>query len=322
MQAAFFEVYNLKKYFPIRTGFFSRATQWVYAVDGVNFTLEKGQTLGLVGESGCGKSTLARAVTRLIEPTNGKVFFEGVNLLALDRNSTKIMRRHLQIIFQDPFSSLNPRMKVETIIGDALMIHGIRDKSEIEQRVVNILQKVGIQKEHLRRYPHEFSGGQRQRIGIARALVLEPKLVVCDEPVSALDVSIQAQIINMLMDLQAEMKLSYIFIAHDLSVVEHISTKVAVMYLGKIVEMAGKRDLYRSPAHPYVQALLSAVPVANPRRKPSRIILGGDVPTPISPPPGCHFHPRCNFRMPKCSQIEPEFTRVDTDHYVACHLVS
>ena len=322
MDIPFFEVRDLKKYFPVRSDFFFRSPQWVYAVDGVSFTLDKGETLGLVGESGCGKSTLARSMLRLIEPTAGKVYYEGENILDLGKTPMKELRRSLQMIFQDPFSSLNPRMKVEEIIGDALTIHGINNRSEREQRVAGILRKVGLQKEHLKCYPHEFSGGQRQRIGIARALVLEPKLVVCDEPVSALDVSIQAQIINMLMDLQATMQFSYIFIAHDLSVVQHISTKVAVMYLGKIVEMANKRDLYRTPAHPYVQALLSAVPIANPHIQPQRIILEGDVPTPISPPPGCHFHPRCRYQMKKCQHEEPEFVEIDKDHFVACHLIT
>jgi len=319
--ASFLYVKNLKKHFPVRSGFFFRNPEWVYAVNGVSFILDRQQTLGLVGESGCGKSTLARCILRLIEPTAGQVFFEGVNILDLDDIAMKKLRRRMQMIFQDPFSSLNPRMSVEEAVGDALTIHGIGNYSERQQKVAEILQKVGLKKEHLKRYPHEFSGGQRQRIGIARALVLEPALVVCDEPVSALDVSIQAQIINMLMDLQADMGLSYIFISHDLSVVEHISTTVAVMYLGQIVEYASKQDLYRSPAHPYVQALLSAIPVANPRIRPKRIILEGDVPTSLFLPSGCYFHPRCSYRMEKCLHQTPPFTEVGSNHFAACHFV-
>lgn len=319
MNRPLLEVEDIKKYFAIRSGLLSRVSDYVYAVDGVSFTVEKGETLGLVGESGCGKSTLGRTILRLIEPTAGKVFFEGSNIVELDRESLKPMRRNLQIIFQDPFSSLNPRMTVEEIVGDGLTINGVRSRSEREDRVADILKKVGLRKEHLKRYPHEFSGGQRQRIGIARALVLEPELLVCDEPVSALDVSIQAQIINMLMDLQGAMDLSYLFIAHDLSVVEHISTRVAVMYLGRIVELANKHDLYRSPRHPYTQALLSAVPVANPRIKPQRIILEGDVPTPIKPPSGCRFHPRCRHRMEICEHEQLEFRKIEKNHFVACH---
>lgn len=314
------EVKNLKKHFTMRSGLFSKTTETVYAVNGVSFSLVKGETLGLVGESGCGKSTIARSILRLIEATAGQIFFDGHELLTMDKNKLKQLRKHMQIIFQDPFSSLNPRMSVGEIVGDALLIHGVRDRSEREHRIGGILHKVGMQREHMNRYPHEFSGGQRQRIGIARALVLEPKLVVCDEPVSALDVSIQAQIINMLMDLQGDMDLSYIFIAHDLSVVEHISTRVAVMYLGKIVELADKDDLYRHPMHPYVEALLSAVPVANPRIKPQRIILEGDVPTPTSLPSGCSLSPRCRRRMDICNRIEPEFKKVEASHFVACHL--
>ncbi|MBW2056334.1 MAG: dipeptide ABC transporter ATP-binding protein [Deltaproteobacteria bacterium] len=319
MNTALLEVRGLKKYFPIRSGLLSRVSGYVFAVDGVDLVIHRGETLGLVGESGCGKSTLGRAILRLTEPTAGEVLFEGTSVLGLDKEALKGMRRNFQIIFQDPFSSLNPRMTVEEIVGDALTIHGIRDKNEREERVAAILRKVGLRREHLKRYPHEFSGGQRQRIGIARALVLEPKLLVCDEPLSALDVSIQAQIINMLMDLQQSMNLSYLFIAHDLSVVEHISTRVAVMYLGKIVELAEKRDLYASPRHPYTQALLSAVPVANPRVKPRRIMLHGDVPTPIAPPPGCRFHPRCGSRMEVCAREEPRLREISRDHFVACH---
>jgi len=321
MSIPLLEVRNIKKHFPVGSGALSRSREKVYAVDGISFTVNQGETFGLVGESGCGKSTLARSIMRLFQPTAGEVLYKGVNILDLGKAQMKPIRRQIQMIFQDPFSSLNPRMRVEDIIGDALQIHGVANRTERENRVAAILEKVGLQQEHLKHYPHEFSGGQRQRIGIARALVLYPELVVCDEPVSALDVSIQAQIINMLMDLQSEMNLTYIFIAHDLSVVEHISNRVGAMYLGKMVELAPKRELYRSPLHPYVQALLSAVPVANPRIKPSRIILEGDVPTPVSPPPGCRFHPRCRHKMSICAEKEPQFLEIEPGHFAACHLV-
>lgn len=321
MSKTILEVNGLKKYFPIRNGLLSQKKGYIYAVDGVSFKIKKGETLGLVGESGCGKSTLGRAILRLIKPTSGKVFFNSLEITkSLSKNRMKKLRRDLQIIFQDPYSSLNPRMKVENIIGDALHVHGVKNKVERRQKIATILQNVGLKKEHMSRYPHQFSGGQRQRISIARALVLNPKLIVCDEPVSALDVSIQAQIINMLMDLQEKLNLSYLFISHDLSVVKHISSKVAVMYLGKIVEMAYEKDLYLYPRHPYTQALLSAVPVVNPKFKPHRIILKGDVTSHITPPIGCNFYPRCQHRMDICHKITPDFKEFERDHFLACHL--
>ena len=284
------EVKHLKKHFPIKGGVFSKTIGYVYAVDDVNFTLAKGETLGLVGESGCGKSTTGRTILRLIEPTDGAIYFEGQDITTLDKSAMRALRREMQIIFQDPYASLNPRMTVGSIIGEPLEIHKIAKGSEKEERVASLLQKVGLRAEDMRKYPHEFSGGQRQRIGIARALALNPKLIVCDEPVSALDVSIQAQVINLLEDLQAEFGLSYLFIAHNLNVVEHISNRVAVMYLGQIVELASDEELYKNPQHPYTEALLSAVPIPDPTVKKKRIILEGDVPSPINPPKGCHFH--------------------------------
>ena len=289
-------VKHLKKHFPIKGGVFSKTIGYVYAVDDINFTLDKGETLGLVGESGCGKSTTGRTILRLIEPTDGMIAFEGQDITHLDKSAMRALRREMQIIFQDPYASLNPRMTVGSIIGEPLEIHKIAKGSEKEERVASLLQKVGLRAEDMRKYPHEFSGGQRQRIGIARALALNPKLIVCDEPVSALDVSIQAQVINLLEDLQAEFGLSYLFIAHNLNVVEHISNRVAVMYLGQIVELASDEELYKNPQHPYTEALLSAVPIPDPTVKKKRIILEGDVPSPINPPKGCHFHTRCMYK--------------------------
>jgi oligopeptide transport system ATP-binding protein len=321
IQQPLLRVNKLTKYFPIRGGLFSREVARVHAVDGVTFDLMPGETLGLVGESGCGKSTTGRTILRLIEPTSGEVWFQDKNVTSLDKRSLRALRKEMQIIFQDPYASLNPRMTVGSIIGEALIIHKLAPSRRArEERVVQLLETVGLSADHLRRYPHEFSGGQRQRIGIARALAVSPKLIVCDEPVSALDVSVQAQVINLLEDLQQQFGLTYLFIAHDLSVVEHISTRVAVMYLGKIVEIAAAKELYTNPKHPYTEALLSAVPIPDPTVKRKRIILEGDVPSPINPPSGCRFHTRCAIRVPSCSRNDQELTQVSPGHWVACQV--
>jgi oligopeptide/dipeptide ABC transporter ATP-binding protein len=315
------EVKNLKVHFPVKHGMFSRDRESVKAVDDVSFAIEPGETLGLVGESGCGKTTLGRAVVRLVEPTAGSVLLEGEDITRMNGSVLRTRRRKFQMIFQDPYGSLNPRMTVEQIVGEALDIHKLTDsKSARQKRIAELLKDVGLDPIYAQRYPHEFSGGQRQRIGIARALAVEPQLIICDEPVSALDVSVQAQIINLLHDLQQERGIAYLFIAHDLAVVEHISRRVMVMYLGKIVETADAKTIIREPQHPYTQALISAVPEVDPETKRQRIVLPGDVPSPIHPPSGCPFHPRCPIaQFPKCKEEFPEFREVRKDHWASCH---
>lgn len=312
------QVKNLVKYFPVRGGLLQRVVAWVQAVDDVSFSIRQGETIGLVGESGCGKTTVGRTMLRLTEPTSGSVLFDGVEVFKLRGRELKEMRRNMQIIFQDPYASLDPRTPIGESIAEGLKIHGIGNSHERFEIVIEMLRKVGLEDYHSRRYPHEFSGGQRQRIGIARALALRPKFIVADEPVSALDVSIQSQVLNILKDLQHEFGLTYLFIAHNLSVVEHISDRVAVMYLGKMVEMAPRKELFRNPLHPYTQALMSAIPIPDPNIKRERIILQGDVPSPLNPPSGCRFHPRCPVAFEHCSLQEPPLIEVSPDHLVAC----
>jgi oligopeptide/dipeptide ABC transporter ATP-binding protein len=320
--APLIEVDNLVKHFPIKKGFFSSAEAGtVRAVDGISFAVARGETLGLVGESGCGKSTTGRLLLRLIEPTAGEIRYDATDLAKLSPRDMRERRRDLQIIFQDPFSSLNPRMTVESIITEPLVIHGIGDAASRRARAHELLDVVGMARSYGNRYPHEFSGGQRQRIGIARALALRPQFIVCDEPVSALDVSIQAQVINLMQDLQKEFGLTYLFISHNLAVIRHIAGRVAVMYLGKIVELTDKHSLYSEPKHPYTQALLSAIPIANPERRRQRVVLGGDVPSPLNPPSGCRFHTRCAYAEARCKTIEPPLVDIGSGHQVACHLV-
>jgi oligopeptide/dipeptide ABC transporter ATP-binding protein len=314
------KVENLVKYFPVRAGLLQRVVAHVQAVDKVSFTVREGETLGLVGESGCGKTTVGRSMLRLIEPTSGNVYFDGQDVLKLSGSELKQMRRNMQIIFQDPYASLDPRMPIGESVMEGLNIHNIGTRQERFEMMIATLKKVGLEDYHARRYPHEFSGGQRQRIGIARALALQPKFIICDEPVSALDVSIQSQVLNILKDLQGEFGLTYLFIAHNLSVVEHISDRVAVMYLGKMVELTRREELFANPLHPYTQALMSAIPIPDPTLKRERTILKGDVPSPLNPPHGCRFHPRCPVVKDICSQEEPEFKEVGADHWVACWL--
>ncbi len=319
-QAALVEVSDLRKYFPIKGGPLQRVKGWVKAVDQVSFAIQEGESLGLVGESGCGKTTLGRTVLGLLSPTGGEVRFDGKRVFQAEGRELKLLRREMQIIFQDPFSSLDPRMSVGETIGEGLRIHNIGTKKERKGMVEDMLTKVGLEPYHARRHPHAFSGGQRQRIGIARALALQPRFIVCDEPVSALDVSIQAQVLNLLKDLQKEFDLTYLFIAHDMSVVEHMCDRIAVMYLGKIVELASRAELFRNPLHPYTQALISAIPVANPDISKERIILDGDVPSPANPPSGCVFHPRCRYSDgERCLAQIPPLREVEPGHFAACH---
>jgi len=316
-------VKNLKKYFPVKSGILRKVTGNVKAVDGVSFSIKKGETFGLVGESGCGKSTTGRTILRLLQPTSGEIFFKDKNLLALNNHELKDIRKEMQIIFQDPYASLDPRMTIEKIIGEPLEIHSLfKNKKEKNDKIIEMMQKVGLLPDYIKRYPHEFSGGQRQRVGIARALAVEPELIIADEPVSALDVSVQAQVINLLQDLQEDYGLTYLFIAHDLSVVKHISNVIGVMYLGKIVELSYKDDLFKNPLHPYTQSLLSAIPEPDPFNKSKRVILEGDIPSPINPPSGCRFHTRCHKVMEICKVKEPAFIDYGNGHCSACHLLN
>ncbi len=318
--ATLIEVTDLKKHFPIRKGILQRTVGNVHAVDGISFAIEEGETLGLVGESGCGKTTVGRTVLRLVEPTSGSIKVRGQEIGGLSKTEMRPLRRQMQIVFQDPFSSLNPRIRVKDIVGEPLKVHGVGNKSEREDRVVQLFKRVGLRPEQMSNYAHQFSGGQRQRVSIARALALDPGFIVADEPVSALDVSIQAQVINLLMDLQSEMKLSYLFVSHNLAVVEHISHRVAVMYLGRIVEYADKVSLFANPLHPYTEALLAAVPLPDPALQRTKHRVTGDVPSPINPPPGCHFHPRCPIAVDRCKVEKPMLREIAPGHQAACHL--
>ena len=315
------EVNDLKKHFPIRGGVLGRTVGYVYAVDGVSFKIGKGETMGLVGESGCGKTTVGRCILRLIETTAGEIRFEGLDITKIDDRQMAKLRPKMQIVFQDPYASLNPRMTIKDIVGEPMLVNGIAKGLELRRRVLELLLIVGLSEDHMNRFPHEFSGGQRQRIGVARALSLNPEFVVLDEPTSSLDVSVQAQTLNMLQDLQRKLGLTYLFISHNLSVIKHMSERIAVMYLGKIVEIASKAELFRSQLHPYTQALFAAIPIPDPEISRERIVLGGDVPSPVNPPSGCRFNPRCPKMIPACKEEEPQPIEVRKDHYVACHLV-
>lgn len=315
------KVNGLKKYFPITSGILSRVSNYVKAVDGIDLTIGRGETVGLVGESGCGKTTLGKTIIKLHEPTEGEIIFEDRDITNLSTSSMRPVRKRMQIVFQDPYGSLNPRMKVEDIVSEGLVIHGVSSSAERKEAVRETMRTVGLREDALSRYPHEFSGGQRQRIAIARAIALRPDFIVCDEPISALDVSVQAQIINLFIELQEKFGLTYLFISHDLRVVKHISDRVAVMYLGKIIELAASKELYKNPLHPYTKILISSVPVADPTRKREAAVLKGDVPSPINPPSGCAFHPRCPIAVEKCSREEPGLRDVGGGHMVACHLV-
>jgi len=314
------KIEGLKKYFPVKSGVLSRVTNFVKAVDGVDMTVREGETVGLVGESGCGKTTLGKTIIKLLEPTDGEIYYDGEKITNLSPSRMRAYRRKMQIVFQDPYGSLNPRMKVESIVSEGLVIHGVSSGKERREIIRELLTTVGLRDDALSRYPHEFSGGQRQRIAIARALALRPDFVVCDEPISALDVSVQAQIINLFIELQEKFSLTYLFISHDLRVVKHISDRVAVMYLGKIVEFAESGELYNNPLHPYTKILISSVPIADPSRKREPAVLKGDVPSPINPPSGCSFHPRCPIAVEKCSSVEPELRDAGGGHFVSCHL--
>jgi len=313
------EVNDLKKHFPIRGGVLGRTVGYVYAVDGVSFKIGKGETMGLVGESGCGKTTVGRCILRLIEPTSGEIRFEGIDIAKIEDRQMMELRPKMQIVFQDPYASLNPRMTIKDIVGEPMLVNGVARGLELRRRVLELLFAVGLTEDHMNRFPHEFSGGQRQRIGVARALALNPELLVLDEPTSSLDVSVQAQMLNMLQDLQKKLALTYLFISHNLSVIKHVSDRIAVMYLGKIVEIASKTELFRSQLHPYTQALFAAIPIPDPEISRERIVLGGDVPSPVNPPSGCRFNPRCPRTTVSCKEEEPQLIEIRKDHYVACH---